>query len=58
MPDKIKVGDVVHLNSGSPDLIVVGMGFGVLYLQWWDGVEWGETELPVQCVHKVLHRIN
>ena len=47
MPNKLYVGDIVHLNSGSPDLTVVS------FTEKNVTVKWEETEdtFPLPCVH-------
>lgn len=47
----LKIGDVVHLNSGSPDLKVIALrDYDVVVVEW-DGESGPEqTEFPSVCL--------
>lgn len=45
-----KVGDVVHLKSGGPDLTLIGVGCTHVEVAWFNGSKLKIEELPYQCI--------
>ena len=52
---QISVGDLVRLNSGSPDLEVIAAGTEVT-VQWRNGEEIKQSVIPLPCVHHASDR--
>ncbi len=51
---ELQVGDVVHLNSGSPDLHIVDLGAKFVVVEWSLGNNVPErAAFPYACVHRV-----
>lgn len=50
MAVKFGVGDIVHLNSGSPDLTVIEVDGQTVTVAWHDGVNAQGAEFPEQCL--------
>jgi len=49
----LQINDIVHLNSGSPDLEVTEVIGDLIKVQWLDGAgNLQETNFPRVCVHK------
>jgi uncharacterized protein YodC (DUF2158 family) len=44
---KYKVGDLVRLNSGSPDMTIIDINDkGLVLCCWWNGLTFGSMLLP------------
>jgi uncharacterized protein YodC (DUF2158 family) len=55
---QLKVGDVVRLNSGGPELIVTEVHEKAVRVAWWNGNEIDAHIFPVQCVMKAARHDN
>lgn len=51
---RIVIGDIVRLNSGSPDLHVIGINDDHLIVEWDAGERAKETSaFPRDCVYRI-----
>ena len=48
-----RVGDVVRLNSGSPNGLIVDLNAETIIMAWRNAGTIAEAQLPVACVHRV-----
>ena len=54
MNQQVQIGDMVHLNSGSPDLKVVGKHANQLEVEWLgDSGSLERMSLPAVCFKRV-----
>ncbi len=50
---KLNAGDIVHLNSGSPDLKIAAIENGKVTVEWHGESGLEQATLPVVCVRRV-----
>jgi hypothetical protein len=49
----LSLGDIVHLNSGSPECLVIDLSKTTVGVSWRDDQDTYEHEFPRVCVHRV-----
>ncbi len=53
MSEEIRIGDAVHLNSGSPDLKVIAWDARKVVVEWHNGTDLEIALFPRVCVYRV-----
>jgi len=50
----LSVSDIVHLNSGSPDLKIIAIENGKISVEWHTESGLEQAVFPMACVHKEM----
>ena len=55
---RLQVGDIVHLNSGSPELTITAIDSGSAKVEWLDGGVTKQGVFPCACLKPVRQKIH